>query len=47
MCINLLCLLTKTAFSSFNIRTRFARHTIVKLKIKIAIRLETGVEAQE
>ena len=26
--------LTETAFSSFNIRTRFARHTIVKLKIK-------------
>ena len=33
-CINSLCLLTKTAFSSYNIRTRFARHTIVKLKIK-------------
>ena len=26
--------LTETAFSSFNIPTRFARHTIVNLKIK-------------
>ena len=34
MCINSLCLLTETAFSSFNMRTRFARHTIVKLEIK-------------
>ena len=47
MCINSLCLLTETAISSYNIRTRFARRTIVKLKIKIAIRLETSVEAQE
>ena len=34
MCIISLCFLTETAFSSFNIRTRFARHTIVKLKVK-------------
>ena len=34
MCINSLCLLTEAAFSFYNIRTRFARHTIVKLKIK-------------
>ena len=34
MCINSLCFLTETAFISFNIRTRFARHTIVKSKIK-------------
>ena len=34
MCINSLCLLTETAVSSYKIRTRFARHTIVKLRIK-------------
>ena len=47
MCINALCLLTETAFSSYNILTRFARHTIVKLRIKSQFDFKLGGEAQE
>ena len=53
MCVNSLCLLTETAFSSYNIRTRFARHTIVKLRIesqfdfKLAVKRKNNIYVEE